>query len=254
MNIDKRSSEKSKTVYSYNQLSFLRLRRIWWRLRYYRATCRVEAAGASCVFEFGNPTSRRHLKTHYGESDVFHEFLRELQKGDVVWDVGASVGLYSVFAAQVVGSSGVVCAFEPMKIRLRKLKRNARLNKADNLRLFQTALSNYTGSGRIDGEQVAKSPGGSINLEIGDNLVATGKAPKPNVLKIDVEGAEWHVLDGMRDVLSDRSCRFITIEIHPRLLVERKPEEIEEIFSDYGFSIGTRIERGSEQHWVARKM
>jgi FkbM family methyltransferase len=142
-----------------------------------------------------------------------------VRSGDVVWDVGANVGLFSVAAAACAGRAGQVIAFEPDTWLVSLLRRTAQTHQADcakitvvpaaigsgiALRSFQIALrsrasSTLAGYGQSQMGGVAEEhivP--AFNLDwLLDHL------PTPRVLKIDVEGAELEVLIGQMRMLRE---------------------------------------------------
>jgi FkbM family methyltransferase len=140
--------------------------------------------------------------------------------GDVVYDVGANVGYYSLLASRLVGPAGKVFAFEPFPRNVDLLKKHLRLNDVLNVSLVQSAVSSVNGevyfesspdpsSGHVsEGHGDLRIP--SVTL---DTLVFERSTPPPQVIKIDVEGAELSVLKGGLETL--RRCRpAILLALH----------------------------------------
>jgi FkbM family methyltransferase len=158
------------------------------------------------------------------------EFLgRELRDGDVVYDVGSNIGVFSVFAARRVGPRGRVIAFEPEPKTYEYLNDNFRLNGVASARAFQVALGDYKGEGglhtgdeRLFSSLVAAREGQNrteaVRVVVGDRFREEESLPAPNVVLIDVEGFEYAALSGLRRTLSDPACRAVIAEIHPTLL------------------------------------
>lgn len=179
--------------------------------------------------------------------------LAHVRAGDIVWDVGANVGLYTVIFADLVGSSGTVTAFEPSEQNAGYL-RNAIAGR-DNCVLVQQAI------GRANGEltlvQGADGIGattrialqGEKNLVRGqrvavssvDELIATRNFRPPNVLKLDVEGFELEAIRGMEQLLKTAPPRAFGIEVHFSLLEQRGhsdgPAEIEHVLRTAGYRV-----------------
>jgi hypothetical protein len=84
----------------------------------------------------------------------------------------------------------------------------------------------------------------------GDQFLREQGIPQPNLVKIDVEGAELAVLQGLEKSLRHKDCRFILCEVHPKFMGE-PPDDIEKILSDYGFRCEIGKERRSEYHILA---
>jgi FkbM family methyltransferase len=142
-----------------------------------------------------------------------------VQAGDTVWDVGANVGLFSFAAAVAAGPSGSVLAVEPDAVMAGLLRRSAALNKghapvevlpsaiSDELSVarFNVARRNRSTS-YLDGFGTSEA-GGVRSTELALTVTLDWLArrfPAPDVLKIDVEGAELAVLAGGPSVLRGR--------------------------------------------------
>ncbi|HEV3039162.1 MAG TPA: FkbM family methyltransferase [Candidatus Angelobacter sp.] len=150
-----------------------------------------------------------------------------IHPGSVTYDVGANVGFLTIVAARLAGSSGQVFAFEPLPQNFRQLERNARLNGFDHVKAKNVALANRDGSAVF---LVSRSPtwgklasvSGETAEEIGkaevavrrlDSVVQADCLPLPNLIKIDVEGAETEVLDGALATIQ-KARPILLIELH----------------------------------------
>jgi FkbM family methyltransferase len=169
------------------------------------------------------------------ESDVEDAFLSLLRPGDVVYDVGANIGWYGLLAARRVGPAGRVIAFEPSVENAAHVQRNAHINGLGNVAVICAALTDRDGwmtfmqrgslEGRIEKDdceaQAERRAKRTVEVEgrtpvpitkLDTWLAQTGE-PAPNVVKIDVEGAEVGVLRGMTQTL--RSAKpTLVIELH----------------------------------------
>jgi FkbM family methyltransferase len=136
-------------------------------------------------------------------------FERTVRLGSTVYDIGANVGFYTLLGSVLVGAGGRVVAFEPVPRNLALLHEHLRLNKVENVRVVEAAVAEREGRARFDlgphtsMGQLSESGSLEINTVGLDALVASGELPPPDVLKIDVEGAEGSVLRGARTVLAD---------------------------------------------------
>ena len=139
-------------------------------------------------------------------------FASALAPGDVVYDIGAHVGLYSVIAARLVGGAGHVYAFEPLPRNLVYLRGHLELNAVANCTVLDVAVSAGPGSAAFDidihpamGHLGAPAEGTLTVHTAGlDDLVARGVLRPPAVVKCDVEGAEHDVLRGAEKILATR--------------------------------------------------
>jgi FkbM family methyltransferase len=153
--------------------------------------------------------------------------LSAVQPGDCVWDVGANVGHYSITLAHLVGEAGCVVAFEPAPMCADKLRERA----PTGLSVIESALGNVDGFLPLT---VADNPLGSthslcekagramqVRVTTGDGLIARRATRSPNVIKIDVEGFELEVLEGLDRTLRGASCRAVFVEVHFGILDRR---------------------------------
>lgn len=221
-------SEGGITVFS-RSATYLR-----WRLQYvFRddSTVRVAIDDIEAMFEADS--RREFIELMYFqkyERVLVADLLDELRRDDVVFDIGANIGMYAVVVAKAL-EDGSVVAFEPHTPNSDRLERNATRNDVrDRLAVYDIALSNETGSvSLVDkyGEPADRTGvSGTISITeptdddvtaesvTGDELVTSGRCPQPSVLKIDVEGAESLVIDGLTETLRDPSCRIVYCEIH----------------------------------------
>jgi FkbM family methyltransferase len=144
-----------------------------------------------------------------------------LRRGDVFLDLGAHIGKYSCIAAGLVGERGRVVAIEPHHGNFRALVRNLELNKIKNVVALNLAA--YDQDGLVELFEGANSSGRSsikLNDGVGSEMVrarALDGVPEVagleriDLVKVDVEGAEWEAISGMKGILRAHK---------PRLLIE----------------------------------
>jgi FkbM family methyltransferase len=209
------------------------------------------------------------VKSLWGEEEVLFTFLGKLQPEDVVWDIGASYGMYSLFVGKKFPSIKIY-AFEPEHKTFKLLNKNIDLNGINNVIPMNFALGDIDGSAILHTSSSANigthslvmrsdypvsDKGISIEIRKGNSIVATGKVDSPTVVKIDVEGAELNVLKGMKEILSHSKPRLVQIEIHPKILplFGSKPEDIYRLMNESKFKIAYRQERGTEVEVIFEK-
>jgi FkbM family methyltransferase len=142
-----------------------------------------------------------------------------------------------------------VVAFEPNPIVVERLKENVKLNCKPNVEVFNVAVSNSKGKTKFVLSRFYQSShllteddklsNNIIEVETTtiDALVKEG-LPIPNVVKMDVEGAEHLAVKGMRNALAD-DCRILYCEVHPYLIKKygSSPEKLEKALRSMKFNI-----------------
>ena len=172
------------------------------------------------------------------EPPVTQVFTRLLHPGASVVDLGANWGYFTLMAAQVAGPGGRVLALEPDPRMFDLLERNVRLNGLTTVGAFPLAagadratrtLAGYVegtdnrGTSRIEDESRVPSPEPRFTVATVpvDAFLDHKGLRSIDLIKIDVEGFEDAVLEGMAAGLAGRRYRHILIEFHPALLAER---------------------------------
>lgn len=134
--------------------------------------------------------------------------------GDTVYDIGANIGYVSLSLAKRVGPSGRVIAFEPVPRNIDSFRQNIDMNPINNVELLEFAASDRCGEAVV--RMAANASTASLvwhrnnpsTTEFGirtvsiDELVEAGDLGYPTFVKIDVEGSEGLVLQGMRRTLA----------------------------------------------------
>ncbi|RUM92938.1 MAG: hypothetical protein DSZ28_09060 [Thiothrix sp.] len=143
--------------------------------------------------------------------EPFLEILDSIVKpGDVFYDCGANQGIFTLAAAKLVGGQGKVFSFEPQPYAIRCIKNNLELNNLDNVTVTEAAVSDKAGSVTLDVSQsnvaasIVNDFGGTDTLKVETvrlDDVADKYGDMPNVIKLDVEGAEYMALQGAVDIL-----------------------------------------------------
>ena len=201
-----------------------------------------QRAGQACRFEMvldPSDLTEKLILDHYDaghfyEPDISRLMVQVLRSGDVVCDVGANCGYFSLLAANLVGATGRVIALEPAPECVARLNGNVRRNGFANVSVIDCVAAAQTGEVTFylnsdnSGGHALWNPGEwPSNQKTRDNPVAlTHRAttldaewkeralPLPKLLKIDTEGAEQAVLEGARDLLSDCKVPFVAAELH----------------------------------------
>ena len=146
-------------------------------------------------------------------------FEKCLRANNVVYDIGANVGYYSLMSSVGVGKNGTVHAFEPSPRNINFLKKHLEINHINNVTIHEVAVSDKVGTVHFldDGDPVARRISKTGGLEIEtvsiDILIDTNIIAPPQHIKIDVEGAELEVLRGAKNLLSKNKPELF-VETH----------------------------------------
>jgi FkbM family methyltransferase len=161
------------------------------------------------------------------EPEQTQAMVIEIEPGQNFFDVGANVGYYSILASALVGTRGTVTAFEPVVENIVFLRQHVVLNRTDNVRILPLAVSDEEGISKFSSGPVT-SMGALVRDDgAGDMLVATTTLDSivqylkivPDVIKVDVEGAEMRVLGGATSLLKERRPK-IFLSTHSKELRE----------------------------------
>lgn len=151
--------------------------------------------------------------------------VNEVRPGDVALDLGAHIGYYTLLLARLVGPSGRVVAFEPDPLNYAILCRNVALNGLTNVELHPLAASDRPGrlklyrSGDNAGDHrlhpaAEDRPAVEVGVVTVDELLA-GRAAGVDFVKMDVQGSEGAVLEGMAGVLGRSRLVKMAFEFWP---------------------------------------
>ncbi len=161
-------------------------------------------------------------------------FAERVHEGDIVFDVGAHYGYYTLLASKIAGDKGRVLAFEPSPANLARLYRHVELNGRKNVQVLELAVSDHEGTARFEtrtGSGVGHlASDGPLEVKV-TALDSLRDLPMPNVMKIDVEGAEVGVLEGAKSLLQ-KARPVIFLSLHGDDLKKRCME----ILSGYGYT------------------
>ena len=177
-----------------------------------------------------DPSSPSAIDMVYGtyEHDTVQVFQKLVKPGMTVVDIGAHVGFYTLIAARLVGANGRVYAFEPNPEVYKILIRNIRINGYQSIvQAIPKGVSNQERTVRLFVPLEKSGEAGFYPQEATDNtcievetltldgFFADEDWPKIDLVKIDVEGAEIEVLEGMRELVRRSKDLKLIVEFNP---------------------------------------
>jgi len=198
------------------------------------------------------------------EPEMLDWIDENLRDDDVLFDVGANVGIYSVYAA-LRNTKAIVYAFEPEYSNLNQLKQNIINNSLQsNITPFSIALGDNTGINYLQIQDI--TPGSALHTVSTESLKKTQTGHdvvwkegiacftiddlcemtgiKPNLIKIDVDGNETEILNGGENTFRNKDLRSVFIEIDP------KQRQCENILKSYGFDLENK--HSENQIWTKK--
>ncbi len=226
----------------------------------------IEIQGSKMLFDINDESiAMRETFSSYAfkkihEKSTTELFKKVVKEENIVVDLGANIGYFTLLAAKIVGPKGKVFAFEPEPKNYSYLVKNIELNNYNNVMTFQKAVSDKNGKTNLflcsydTGHHTINQYSGveaysrgrkveeqSIEIEtVTLDTFLKDKANHIEVIKMDVEGAEMLALLGMDKTLKQNQNIKIFVEFFP-LLIEKMgsfPKEfIRKILEDYKFSI-----------------
>jgi FkbM family methyltransferase len=192
------------------------------------------------------PTLRRSRIWEAFETELVKH---EIQKGEVVVDLGANIGYYTVLFSRLVGSAGRVLAYEPDPTNFSILTANLALNRCDNVSAFNVAVSDVNGSvglyrsdDNMGDHRIYDSGDGRAairvdSVRLDDHLQDHGG--RIDFLKMDIQGAEGAALGGMPNVLARNPALRVISEFWPAGLrrAGTEPRAFLDLVCSLGFAL-----------------
>jgi len=180
-----------------------------------------------------------------------------LKKGMTCLDIGANIGYYVLLENKILGPDGQIIALEPSPLNYEYLQKNISLQKNSNVRTFNIAAGNKNGSTNflvyqdasnggmvIPDGQTSKWPGKMITVDVKtiDTLVDELGIKKIDFIRMDVEGYEFEIFEGMKNTL-EKSHPIIHIEVHKSIMGIKKTKKWFELLKSFGYETKYYIPR-----------
>ena len=182
------------------------------------------------------------------------------------WDIGSNIGLYSIYYG--LTQSGRVVSFEPSVFNLKQLAKNISLNGlSEKIDLNPIPLSDSTGYAEFavssleegsaqnafgvdygfDGNDLNRQVNYSILGMSGDEMIKNGYVEKvPKMIKLDVDGIEHLILEGMREILLSENCYSVFVEVNDDF--QEQSSQVEKILTQSGFELSEKTHAELHDH------
>ncbi len=218
----------------------------------------IEISGKTVNFFTPNYYTQLRVNTFFSKEPKTLEWIDSFKKGNniIFWDIGANVGLYSIYSAIKHNNISIVC-FEPSFNNLPVLSRNLYINDLSNkVKINQFPLTS-TGNEYMNFKESLFSEGAGLNT-FGVNFDHEGKKFNnvnnytiygtsinyildnkfldiPDYIKIDVDGIEHLILEGADKYLSNKKIKSILVEINNNFIEQKT--KCDRILKGNGFNL-----------------
>lgn len=239
-----------------------------------RAQNTVTSSDGLLEFVYSDPLEKYRVETLFTKEpetpvwiDTFAEYIKQVNGKAHFWDIGANIGCYALYAARKHPQLQVI-AFEPFFKNFSRIRDNIEQNQLQNCEALYCALSDMDGltrfqytdnrigasGGTVEQNQISEEEPSKILMDSvfqfkGDGLVQKDNLAQPNFIKIDVDGIELRILQGMSDILRSPGLRSILVEVNNR----EEHRTIDTMFQEYGLKPDDRINK-LEVHSNLRRM
>lgn len=250
-----------------NYLRFIKNKLITYRIRYgspIRVVSKVLGENIAFIVSSEKEYFMRAKLSYTTERTTMNWIGSQIKQSDVVYDIGANVGAYSLLIGKRLASGGSVFAFEPESSNYYSLNRNIAANgladtvtalcmgfdtdlKVEKFFLSSTIPGSATHSvGKAESESIKFKPEhiqGILTFSL-DQFVEMDGVPFPNHIKIDVDGNEGLIIDHSSKTLSDPRLKSLVIEISENI----SHGKVEKIIESHGFQIFEKEEWKTDKH------
>ena len=215
------------------------VRWVWSKYALRQHVVSYKVQGSTMFLDTRNPGVSKVIAVYGIRERAQTELIkRVLRKGQVVLDIGANIGYYALMEAAIVSKEGKVYAFEPFPRTFELLERSAKANNyGDILEMHNVAVGDVPGMTRLyltekDNTHITLDPDqySTASEVVGRNAEGWDYVDvesitmddfmrdkeQVDVIRMDVEGFEWKIIDGMMETLERaRAGLKIFIEVHP---------------------------------------
>ena len=217
-------------------------------------TAFINHNGTRLKFSSPNQLISYRINTFSSKEPETLSWIDNLDPSDVLWDIGANIGLYTCYAA----SKGIsVIAFEPSYLNIHTLVSNISLNNLSNLvtvvplplsnkcqvaefnsrfTRLGSALSSFSDNIGYDGQLFTPTVRYNIPGVTVDSSLQSFDLPSPTAIKIDVDGLEHLILDGSLETL--RNVKTVLIEVNDNFF--EQSDSVNATLSSLGFRLALK--------------
>lgn len=212
----------------------------------------MEIDGITTRFRTDDAYSSQWFYPNYAQSRLHEpgllmDLLHEIHHAEVIVDIGTNLGWFLCIAA-TARRDAQIHGFEMDEVNYAICQKNVAINHLENVTLNHLAVSHSNGQGQYGKDfetqaspQLGLGIPGTITRHVKTITLDTyfAEKPYPQIIKMDVQGAEQRILEGMPQILNSDTCRLLYIELHPQTLSELggSTTEVVSLLAASGFSI-----------------
>lgn len=198
----------------------------------------ISVLGNDLIIDTSAPGIEQELLTHQIKEPVATQaYRKELQRikteseSPTVLEVGANIGYFLLQAADLLGDTAQIYAFEPGENNIEQLRRNVCINGfSEQVDIIQSAVGDETGTTQFR-IRAAGNKNQVVDTDTGPDVVdvdlitldrfaeSRGLTPEDiDIVRMDAQGYEYNILQGMETLLRDSNNLLLFVEVHPSML------------------------------------
>jgi len=183
------------------------------------------------------------------EPKILDVFLRYIKQGDIVLDIGMNNGHHTLFISKIIGETGKIYSFEPIKRLVSQVEESVKINGIDNIKINNFALGNKEIESLINIEENNLACASILEAEENNSILEKEKIiikkidsldlPKIDFIKIDTEGYEWEVIKGANSLI-EKDKPIMVFEFNP-MSYNLEDKNASYNFLEYLYNLGYRL-------------
>jgi len=165
--------------------------------------------------------------------------IKEIVKPKMtIYDIGANMGYFAIMESKLVGQDGLIYAIEPQKNSYGMLKANIDLNNCTNIHTDMLTIGNKIGTTKLYKDSHLNRCSVLIESDNYQKIEMTTfdayakYREKPDIIRMDVEGYEYYIVDGMKNLFDSNQKCIIFLEVHP-LIIKNSNLDINNMYKKF---------------------
>lgn len=205
------------------------LKYLFCRLKSKNGMIIVDVQGSKMLLDLTDAGISRELAVDgIREPGSTKEIINILKKDDVVVEIGANIGYYALIESKIIGKKGKIYAIEPSAKNVKMLKKNIELNSAQNIEVFELAIGDRNANEKMNisthsnWNSLVKQRNKNVIAQIEVKVLTLDRfligKKMPDFIRMDVEGYEYNIIKGMKNMLKSKTPLKLFVELHPHIM------------------------------------